>query len=136
MLGHQSATVTLDLYGPLLADQLDEVADAWTPHPVGMARRAAGAGRRFPRRAPGRHGLLTPRLLDAPVLLQSWARPARAYWRTTGGFRRLREQRQRGYVLRADDGEVRWSSVATSRRSNRSVSAMTDASTVPNGRSA
>ncbi len=28
MLGHQSATMTLDLYGHLLADQLDEVADA------------------------------------------------------------------------------------------------------------
>jgi integrase len=28
MLGHQSATMTLDLYGHLFADQLDEVADA------------------------------------------------------------------------------------------------------------
>jgi integrase len=28
MLGHKSATMTLDLYGPLLADQLDQVADA------------------------------------------------------------------------------------------------------------
>ena len=28
MLGHQSATMTLDLYGHLLTDQLDEVADA------------------------------------------------------------------------------------------------------------
>jgi integrase len=28
MLGHRSATMTLDLYGPLLADQLDQVADA------------------------------------------------------------------------------------------------------------
>lgn len=28
MLGHKSATMTLDLYGHLLADQLDEVADA------------------------------------------------------------------------------------------------------------
>jgi hypothetical protein len=28
MLGHKSATMTLDLYGHLFADQLDEVADA------------------------------------------------------------------------------------------------------------
>ena len=28
MLGHRSATMTLDLYGHLLADQLDQVADA------------------------------------------------------------------------------------------------------------
>ena len=28
MLGPKSATMTLDLYGHLLADQLDEVADA------------------------------------------------------------------------------------------------------------
>jgi hypothetical protein len=28
MLGHKSATMTLDLYGHLLADQLDQVADA------------------------------------------------------------------------------------------------------------
>lgn len=28
MLGHRSATRTLDLYSHLLADQLDEVADA------------------------------------------------------------------------------------------------------------
>jgi integrase len=28
MLGHKSATMTLDLYSPLFADQLDEVADA------------------------------------------------------------------------------------------------------------
>lgn len=27
MLGHKSATMTLDLYGHLFADQLDEVAD-------------------------------------------------------------------------------------------------------------
>jgi hypothetical protein len=27
-MGHQSATMTLHLYGHLLADQLDEVADA------------------------------------------------------------------------------------------------------------
>ena len=44
MLGHQSATMTLDLYGHLLADQLDEVADAMD------AARAAGAAAR---RAPG-----------------------------------------------------------------------------------
>jgi integrase len=37
MLGHQSATMTLDLYGHLLADQLDEVADAMN------TARAAGA---------------------------------------------------------------------------------------------
>jgi hypothetical protein len=40
MLGHQSATMTLDLYGHLLADQLDEVADAMD------AARAAGAAAR------------------------------------------------------------------------------------------
>jgi integrase len=28
MLGHKSATMTLDLYGHLFADQLDEVAEA------------------------------------------------------------------------------------------------------------
>jgi hypothetical protein len=28
MLGHKSATMTLDLYGHLFADQLDEVSDA------------------------------------------------------------------------------------------------------------
>jgi hypothetical protein len=28
MLGHKSATMTLDLYGHLMADQLDQVADA------------------------------------------------------------------------------------------------------------
>ena len=28
MLGHRSATMTLDLYGHLLADQLDQIADA------------------------------------------------------------------------------------------------------------
>ena len=28
MLGHKTATMTLDLYGHLFADQLDEVADA------------------------------------------------------------------------------------------------------------
>lgn len=28
MLGHKSATMTLDLYGHLFGDQLDEVADA------------------------------------------------------------------------------------------------------------
>jgi hypothetical protein len=28
MLGHKSATMTLDLYGHLFADQLDDVADA------------------------------------------------------------------------------------------------------------
>ena len=28
MLGHKSATMTLDLYGHLFPDQLDEVADA------------------------------------------------------------------------------------------------------------
>ena len=41
MLGHQSATMTLDLYGHLLADQLDEVADA-----MGTARAAGAAARR------------------------------------------------------------------------------------------
>jgi integrase len=41
MLGHQSATMTLDLYGHLLADQLDEVADA-----MAAARGAGAAARR------------------------------------------------------------------------------------------
>lgn len=40
MLGHKSATMTLDLYGHLLADQLDQVADA-----MDIARRAATASR-------------------------------------------------------------------------------------------
>ena len=42
MLGHQSATMTLDLYGHLLNDQLDEVADAMD------AARAAEASARRP----------------------------------------------------------------------------------------
>ncbi|CCG02160.1 tyrosine-type recombinase/integrase [Blastococcus saxobsidens] len=42
MLGHQSATMTLDLYGHLLNDQLDEVADAMD------AARAAEASSRRP----------------------------------------------------------------------------------------
>ncbi len=31
MLGHKSATMTLDLYGHLFPDQLDEVADRLDP---------------------------------------------------------------------------------------------------------
>jgi site-specific recombinase XerD len=31
MLGHRSATLTLDPYGHLFADQLDQVAERWTP---------------------------------------------------------------------------------------------------------
>lgn len=38
MLGHASATMTLDLYGHLYADRLDEVADA-----LDAARSASGA---------------------------------------------------------------------------------------------
>ena len=30
MLGHASATMTLDTYGHLFEDRLDEVGDAWT----------------------------------------------------------------------------------------------------------
>lgn len=41
MLGHQSATMTLDLYGHLLNDQLDEVADA-----MDAARAAEALARR------------------------------------------------------------------------------------------
>ena len=37
MLGHKSATMTLDLYGHLFDDQLDDVADA-----LDVAARAAG----------------------------------------------------------------------------------------------
>jgi hypothetical protein len=37
MLGHKSATMTLDLYGHLFPDQLDEVADA-----LDNAARSAG----------------------------------------------------------------------------------------------
>ena len=37
MLGHKSATMTLDLYGHLFADRLDEVADALD---VARARRS------------------------------------------------------------------------------------------------
>ncbi|HEY0498188.1 MAG TPA: site-specific integrase, partial [Kutzneria sp.] len=45
MLGHQSATMTLDLYGHLLADQLDEVADAMDAARTAgtVARCAAGS---------------------------------------------------------------------------------------------
>jgi len=45
MLGHQSATMTLDLYGHLLADQLDEIADATD------AASAAGAAAGRPSRS-------------------------------------------------------------------------------------
>ena len=45
MLGHKSATMTLDLYGHLLADQLDEVADAMD------AARAAGSAAGRPERS-------------------------------------------------------------------------------------
>lgn len=43
MLGHKSATMTLDLYGHLFADQLDEVADA-----MDAARAAAHSVRPSP----------------------------------------------------------------------------------------
>ena len=44
MLGHQSATMTLDLYGHLMDDQLDEVADAMdAARARGRARRAEGS---------------------------------------------------------------------------------------------
>lgn len=44
MLGHQSATMTLDLYGHLLADQLDEVADAMdAARPNGATQRVAAS---------------------------------------------------------------------------------------------
>ena len=38
MLGHKSATMTLDLYGHLFPDQLDEVADAMERDRVASAR--------------------------------------------------------------------------------------------------
>jgi hypothetical protein len=41
MLGHKSATMTLDLYGHLFDDRLDEVADA-----LDRAARASAAPRR------------------------------------------------------------------------------------------
>jgi integrase len=37
MLGHKSATLTLDLYGHLFADQLDQVADAMDAAAAGPA---------------------------------------------------------------------------------------------------
>ena len=46
MLGHKSATMTLDLYGHLFGDRLDEVADA-----LDVAARAAGGSPVCPRRA-------------------------------------------------------------------------------------
>ncbi len=45
MLGHKSATMTLDLYGHLFGDQLDEVADA-----LDLARTAAGVSHECPKR--------------------------------------------------------------------------------------
>jgi len=45
MLGHKSATMTLDLYGHLFGDRLDVVADAMD------AARAAGVSPVCPRRA-------------------------------------------------------------------------------------
>jgi len=59
MLGHQSATMTLDLYGHLLNDQLDEVADAMD------AARAAGASARRPVAAVA--ALPTARSVAGPV---------------------------------------------------------------------
>jgi Ca2+/H+ antiporter len=53
MLGHQSATMTLDLYGHLLADPLDEVADA-----MDAARAAGAAARRAAGSIPALPGLL------------------------------------------------------------------------------
>jgi integrase len=47
MLGHKSATMTLDLYGHLFGDQLDEVADAMDAAVVrSRANAAVGASRR------------------------------------------------------------------------------------------
>jgi hypothetical protein len=46
MLGHKSATMTLDLYGHLFGDRLDEVAAA-----LDVAARAAGVSPVCPRRA-------------------------------------------------------------------------------------
>ncbi|HVD89576.1 MAG TPA: hypothetical protein VNB91_11840, partial [Jatrophihabitantaceae bacterium] len=43
MLGHKSATMTLDLYGHLFGDRLDEVADA-----LDVAARAAGGSQCVP----------------------------------------------------------------------------------------
>jgi integrase len=59
MLGHQSATMTLDLYCHLLADQLDEVADAMD------AARAAGAAAGRPERSVA--ALVGGRPLAGPV---------------------------------------------------------------------
>lgn len=59
MLGHQSATMTLDLYGHLLADQLDEVADAMD------AARAAGVAAGRPERSVA--ALVGGRSLAGPV---------------------------------------------------------------------
>jgi integrase len=47
MLGHQSATMTLDLYGHLLADQLDEVADAMDAARTNASRRAVAPPQSF-----------------------------------------------------------------------------------------
>ncbi len=58
MLGHQSATMTLDLYGHLLADQLDEVADAMD------AARANGAAQRVAASVTALH---FPHLIGAPA---------------------------------------------------------------------
>lgn len=52
MLGHKSATMTLDLYGHLFEDQLDEVADA-----LDLARTAAGVSQVCPTRDLRRIGL-------------------------------------------------------------------------------
>ncbi|MHB8188622.1 MAG: tyrosine-type recombinase/integrase, partial [Dermatophilaceae bacterium] len=52
MLGHKSATMTLDLYGHLFEDQLDEVADA-----LDLARTAAGVSQVCPTRDLRRTGL-------------------------------------------------------------------------------
>jgi integrase len=45
MLGHKSATMTLDLYGHLFGDQLDEVADAMDAAVVRSRASAVSASR-------------------------------------------------------------------------------------------
>ena len=54
MLGHKSATMTLDLYGHLFGDQLDEVADA-----LDAARNAASARSRVANPLPNGSGRST-----------------------------------------------------------------------------
>jgi hypothetical protein len=76
MLGHKSATMTLDLYGHLFEDRLDEVADA-----LDRAARAAGVSQLFPETNvvdldQARERLASPETSDTEVVPPAGFEPA------------------------------------------------------------